>query len=104
MTDRPGRARGVADSQRPRDFGAAAAALDRPTYENLRRALELGRWPDGRPLDARQREICLDAVLTWEARHLPPEQRTGYIERAGCTDDGRVDDPPADRIRILGED
>jgi len=104
MTDRPGRARGVADSQRPPDFGSAAAALDRPTYENLRRALELGRWPDGRVLDARQREICLDAVLTWEAHHLPPEERTGHIERVGCSGDDRDAAAPADRIRILGDE
>lgn len=101
MSEGPGRRRISADSQRPRDFASAASSLDRPTYENLRRALEIGRWPDGRTLDARQREICLDAVLTWEAAHLPEDQRTGYIERAACSGD---DAPPEDRIRILGDE
>lgn len=68
----------------PDSFVAAARDLDRPTYENLRRALQLGRWPDGRPLDDRQRAICLEAVIAWEAAHLPPAERTGYIERDGC--------------------
>jgi len=86
------------DSQRPKDFGSAVAGLDRATYENLRRALELGRWPDGRSLEPRQREICMEAVLNWEATHLPPEQRSGYIEPKACSDA-----PQPDRIRILGE-
>jgi len=83
----------------PTDFASAAAGLDRPSYENLRRALTLGRWPDGRPLDVKQREICMEAVLTWEAAHLPPEQRTGFIETAKC--EGRAPEP--DRIRILDD-
>jgi uncharacterized protein YeaC (DUF1315 family) len=95
------RPRRAADSQRLQDFASAATNLDRPTYENLRRALEVGRWPDGRVLDARQREICLDAVLAWETAHLPPEQRTGYIERGECASDA---EPSADRIRILGDE
>ncbi|MCC5886935.1 MAG: DUF1315 family protein [Gammaproteobacteria bacterium] len=96
MTDTPRRR--APESQRPKDFASAVASLDRATYENLRRALELGRWPDGRTLQARQREICMEAVLNWEAVHLPPEQRTGYIEPKACSDA-----PLPDRIRILGE-
>jgi len=75
------------------------ASLDRATYENLRRALELGRWPDGRTLEPRQREICMETVLNWEVAHLPPEQRSGYIELKACSDV-----PQPDRIRILGEE
>lgn len=97
MTDNPRRR--APESQRPKDFASAVAGLDRATYENLRRALELGRWPDGRSLEPRQREICMDTVLNWEAVHLPPEQRTGYIEPKACKDV-----PQPDRIRILGEE
>ncbi|TVS16642.1 MAG: DUF1315 family protein [Gammaproteobacteria bacterium] len=97
MTD-PKRRR-APESQRPRNFSTAASSLDRATYENLRRALTVGRWPDGRLLDAKQREICMEAVLTWEAAHLPPDARTGYIERGTCSDG-----PEPDRIRILGEE
>ncbi len=97
MTDR--KRRRAPESQRPQDFATAASSLDRATYENLRRALALGRWPDGRVLEAKQREICMEAVLTWEAAHLPPEARTGYIDRSTCSDG-----PGPDRIRILGEE
>lgn len=85
------------------DFATAARGLDRATYENLRRALELGRWPDGRRLDARQREICMDTVLAWEAANLPPEARTGYIERGQCSSDNESAAAKPDRIRLLDE-
>ncbi len=82
------------------DFASAAAGLDRPSYENLRRALELGRWPDGRRLDDRQRQICMETVAIWEARHLPPEQRTGHLEKRACSSR----DPVPDRVRLLDAD
>ena len=88
------------DSEPPANFTSAAAGLDRASYENLRRALTLGRWPDGRLLDARQREICMAAVLTWEAAHLPPEQRTGFVDTAKCERTA----PGPDRIRILDDE
>lgn len=47
----------------------------------LRRAIELGKWPDGRRISDEQRAHCMEAVLNWELTHLPEEQRTGYIDR-----------------------
>lgn len=88
--------------RRPQDFASAAATLDRPSYENLRRALALGRWPDGRRLDERQRRICLEAVIAWEAAHLPPEARTGHVERGACAD-GPADADAPRPLRILGD-
>lgn len=96
-TDRPRQG----PQQRP-DFVTAAAKLDRATYENLRRALALGRWPDGRRLEPRQREICMETVALWEAAHLPPEQRTGYVEPNACS--SKQQETASDRIRLLGDD
>jgi len=50
-------------------------------YENLKRSVETGRWPDGRPVTAAQRENALQAVIAWGERHLEPEQRVGYIDK-----------------------
>ncbi len=83
---------------RPEDFSSAAAQLDRPTYENLRRALELGRWPDGRALEPRQREICIEAVVTWEQAHLPPEQHSGFVHKGRCGSD------EVTPVRIIGDE
>lgn len=50
-------------------------------YVNLKRAIEIGKWPDGRVLTAEQRELCMQAVITYEAKHLPEAERTGFIDR-----------------------
>lgn len=49
--------------------------------ERLRQAVETGRWPDGRPLTAQQRDHSLQAVIAWESKHLPPDARVGYIDK-----------------------
>lgn len=51
-------------------------------YASLKRAVELGKWPDGRRLTVEQRRQCMDAMIAYEHRHLPPEQRTGHIPPA----------------------
>jgi uncharacterized protein YeaC (DUF1315 family) len=47
-------------------------------YEGLKRGIELGKWPDGRPLSDEQKELCMQAVIAYDERR-PPEQRTGYV-------------------------
>lgn len=63
------------------DYSDAIDRLDPALVEGLRRAVETGRWPDGRALTPQQRRDSLQAVIAWEARHLPQAQRVGFIER-----------------------
>lgn len=63
------------------------AALNPDVVANLKRAIELGKWPDGRRLTDAQRETCLHAVLVWEMTHLPEHERTGYIHKAKKEDE-----------------
>jgi hypothetical protein len=51
----------------------------------LKRAIETGRWPDGGRLTREQQALCLQAVMLYEARHLPEEERTGYVDRSRAT-------------------
>lgn len=51
-------------------------------HAKLRRAVEIGRWEDGTRLRPDQIEHCLQAVIAWEQKHLPPEQRVGHMEDA----------------------
>jgi uncharacterized protein len=58
----------------------------------VRQAVELGRWPNGQVLDPEQREMCLQALIVYETKRLPEEQRTGYInteklEKTLCDDE-----------------
>lgn len=68
------------------DYESLIARLDATTCDALRRAVELGKFPDGRRLTDEQRALCMEAVLAWEMRNLPPEQRTGYIDRGSKAD------------------
>ena len=60
-------------------FEQIAQQLTPEIYQNMRRAVELGRWPDGRKVTEAQRETCLHAIIAWESVHLPEEERTGYL-------------------------
>jgi len=73
------------------DFAQAAVQLSREVYENLRRAVELGRWPDGRTLTAEQRQTSLQAVIAWEQANLPEHERSGYIAKPGCATDSATE-------------
>lgn len=55
-------------------------------HANLKRSVELGKWPDGRRLDREQRQSCLQAIIAFEAKNNMPEHlRTGYVASKGCT-------------------
>ena len=53
-------------------------------YQNLKQAVELGKWPDGRKLTREQKETCLGAMIAWELKNLPEEERTGYMGGQEC--------------------
>lgn len=53
--------------------------------ENLRLAVELGKWPDGRVLDAEQKALCMQALIAWEEKYLPASERTGYLPGKDCS-------------------
>jgi len=56
-----------------------AANLKPELIESFKRAVEIGKWPDGNVLTSEQREICLQAVIAYEFHNLPEDQRTGYV-------------------------
>ncbi|RYY79980.1 MAG: DUF1315 family protein [Moraxellaceae bacterium] len=67
------------------------AALTPEIVQRFKTAIEIGKWPDGRPVTAAQRETCMQAVVAWEHQHLPEEQRTGYIDRGSKKKDESCD-------------
>ena len=48
-------------------------------YKQLQRAVEIGKWPDGRVLTEEQRSLCMQAIIAYDQRK-PEHQRTGYVE------------------------
>ena len=75
------------------DLDHLLAHITPAVYETLKQAVATGRWPDGNRLDATQRELCLQAVIAWGARHLPEAERVGHIptrSHAHCGGGGEV--------------
>ena len=69
-------------------------SLDEATYRKLREALELGKWPDGKPLSREQKEVCMQAVIAWETQHVSPHERSGYLPpKAPCATDHSDEQP-----------
>lgn len=69
--------------------------MDPAVYRNLRRAVELGKWPDGRAVTPKQRETCMEAVIWYENHHnLPEHDRVGYIAKE--RKEGNICDTPSD--------
>ncbi|MZR62171.1 YeaC family protein [Alcanivorax sp. DP30] len=82
-------------------FEDLIATMTPEICDNMRKAVELGKWPDGRVLSKEQRELCMQAVLAWEAQNLPEEQRTGYMEQACKGDKG---DTQEQAVTLRGPD
>jgi len=84
------------------DFDSVLAMMTPEVHEGLRSAVEIGRWPDGTRLSAEQRALCMQAVIAWEARHLPPEDRAGHIDRGSKSESDRCATPgEPEVIRII---
>jgi uncharacterized protein YeaC (DUF1315 family) len=64
-------------------------------YLSLKRAVEIGKWPDGRVLTTEQRELCMQAVIAYEAEHIDERARTGFIDRGSKEQGEFCDDEQA---------
>ncbi|ADZ91299.1 YeaC family protein [Marinomonas mediterranea] len=56
-------------------------------YGRLKQAVELGKWANGVKLTDEQKELCLQAIITYDYSNKPEEQRVGFIDREvhkGC--------------------
>lgn len=53
--------------------------LDDEIIKRFKTALELGKWPDGRELTPEQKKTCMQAIIVYEHKNLPEDQRTGYV-------------------------
>ncbi|MDT0581794.1 MULTISPECIES: DUF1315 family protein [Alteromonadaceae] len=56
------------------DVQQLVQAMTPQIYDNLRNAVETGKWPDGTPLTEEQKENSLQAVLLYQSRIEQSEQ------------------------------
>lgn len=74
------------------EFEQLIAHITPDIHRSLQRAIEIGRWPDGRRLTDEQRALSLQAVIAYEQRNLPETERTGYIDRGSKAEGEMCDD------------
>ena len=74
------------------DYRQLVETMTLETYQNLKRSVELGKWPDGKPLSAEQRENAMQAVILWGETHLEADERVGFIDKGRKS--GEVCDDP----------
>lgn len=79
------------------DFEKLINNITPDIHASLKRAVEIGKWPDGRRLTLEQKELCMEAVINYEQRFVDEHERVGYIDR-GKKDEGEMcdDEPVAD--------
>lgn len=81
------------------------AVLDPDIVSRLKTAVEIGKWPNGIVLTQEQRQICMQAVIAWEAQHLPEKERSGYIDKGHKEEseecDSHVPEPEFKPIRFV---
>lgn len=77
------------------EFKQLVNAITPEIYRNLKLAIEIGKWPDGRALTSEQRELSMQAVIAFEAQHVAERERTGYIDRGNKQDGELCDDEHA---------
>ena len=81
------------------------SVLNADIVDRLRRAVEIGKWPNGVALTKEQRQISMQAVIAWEAENLPETERSGYIDKGhkeeGEECDSHVPEPEFQPIKFV---
>lgn len=84
------------------NFEQMASSLTPDIYHRLKESVALGKWPNGVALTAEQKELCLEALLTYEIRNdVPEEERIGYVPRPKKKAQDRSED--IQTIRMPGD-
>jgi len=88
-------------------FDGLIDSITPEVYQNLKRAIEIGKWPDGRKLTRDQMEHTFQAIIAYEHQHIAEQDRVGFIDRGSkeegevcaSTDDSLKDDPQPVQIK-----
>ena len=70
---------------KPDSIDALVDAMTPTIYENLKTAVELGKWSDGTRLSPEQVESCLQAIILYESKNLPESERIDSSIPTGCS-------------------
>ncbi len=69
--------------EKPQSWQQLVAGMTPEIHQNLKTAVELGKWPNGERLSDEQKEHCLQAVIAYDELYLSEAERTAFIDRSG---------------------
>jgi uncharacterized protein len=70
--------------RRPATIEQLIDEMTSDVYESLKLAVEIGKWGDGERLNEQQIDFCMQAIILYEAKHLPKQDRIGFDLSASC--------------------
>jgi hypothetical protein len=70
--------------ERPESIEQLIDEMSSDVVGSLRLAVELGKWGDGARLNPQQIDFCMQAIILYEAKHLPEQKRVGFDLSASC--------------------
>ena len=89
------------------DLESIIKAMTPEIRDNLSRAIETGRWPDGSALTQKQREDSMQALIAWDSVHGEDTGEPFKVSRGGkfmTAADLRAKDPtPTRQVIELSE-
>ena len=74
------------------DYQQLIETMTPDIYRSLKRAVEVGKWPDGRAVTPAQRQNAMQAVIAWGELNLDASERVGFIDK-GHKGGDNCDDP-----------
>ena len=60
------------------DYKQLLDSITPEIYQRFQKAVEIGKWPDGRELSEEQKSLCMQAIIAYDQRN-PEVDRTGYV-------------------------
>jgi uncharacterized protein YeaC (DUF1315 family) len=69
---------------RPESIEQLIDEMSSDVVGSLRLAVELSKWGDGARLNPQQIDFCMQAIILYEAKHLPEQKRVGFDLSASC--------------------
>ena len=79
------------------ELQALVSGMTPEVYQNLKKAVETGRWPDGNSVTSEQRANALQGVIAYEQVHMKDDEKTGFMPNkpGACgTEPGNSDETP----------
>lgn len=68
-------------STKPQSLDELINGITPEIHQNMKKAIELGRWDNGDKLTKDQIALCMQAVIAYDVRRLPESDRVAYIDR-----------------------